>query len=571
MAAKRPPNAKPKGDGKRKQLPKRHRKTEWNIMVYIAGDSMLTASMVSQLKEITDAGFEQHTRVLVYFDPNCNGRDARIFDVNHRRKKANPKKPTIIGDGRDPYVRNIAEDCHVVGLPQMPAAVSLRYFLEYSRYSYPAKNYMLFLLGHGVIVGNDAFLPDDDDGSAISLAQLGWILKRFSKKVRDDKSEFHLVGFHSCSMSSVELAYELAGSARYMVGTQGAAFPDSWPYRQLLKKIFNRIDRYWEDGKLISNRDELVHEILEGVQNLSFYNSEDFWLAGYSADLSLCNLSDNAVSRLTEPLAKLGRLMIAGLKDPSTGDNISELIRLAHLESQSFWGENYSDVYDFCERLRDGCNERGSFKELADACDIVVKVLHVIRVEDIIKDPSPFDQLVVYSDYYGPLYQFSHGLSIFFPWARPSDKVLRIYKHYKFTKTVKTWFEFLREYFYRTQRLMAGAKKLLPLRDLEPVPGPPDKPPSVGRISDRKLLLLGPPDKAPVMGPPDKPPTMGPPDKAPTVGPGPPDKPPSIGLSSVAVVKNFPNPEPKIVTSRPWSFDHDPAQRQARKRNKSRK
>ena len=81
---------------------------------------------------------------------------------------------------------------------------------------------MLFLMGHGVIVGNDEFLPDTDDNSSITLASLGVILKDFGRKVRaTEGDEFHLVGFHSCGLSSVELAFELQGSARYMMGTQG--------------------------------------------------------------------------------------------------------------------------------------------------------------------------------------------------------------------------------------------------------------------------------------------------------------------------------------------------------------
>ena len=196
-------------------------KDKWTLMFLVAGDPGLSASMISQLKELTDAGFQEHTNVLLYFDPNCNGKGARIYDVNHYRKQKSEKK-TIIGDGRDPFVRNIAEDCNIQSLPQIPAALSLRYFLEYSRFYYPARNYMLFLMGHGVIVGNDEFLPDTDDGSSITLADLGEILKKFGGKVRaTEGDEFHLVAFHSCGMSSVELAFELQGSARYMMGTQG--------------------------------------------------------------------------------------------------------------------------------------------------------------------------------------------------------------------------------------------------------------------------------------------------------------------------------------------------------------
>jgi hypothetical protein len=550
---------------------RRGRKTKWNIMVYIAGDSMLSSSMISQLKEMTDAGFQKDTRVLVYFDPNCNGRGARIFNVNDRRKAdmAKKGKPTVIGDGRDPYVRNVAEDCEHVGLTQIPAALSLRYFLEYSRYFFPAENYLVFLQGHGVIVGNDSFLPDVDDGSGITLPQLGWTLKNFAGKVRDDKSKFHLVAFHSCSMNSVELAYELAGSARYMIGTQGDAFPSSWPYRQLLKKIFCTIERY-ERMKSPDTRDrqeKLVREILTGIQDLSFYNSEDFWLAGYSADLSLCSLDKKRVDGLTGPINQLSNALSDGLDH----DAALESILLAHWESQSFWGEAFSDLYDFCDRLKGYCKGASpEEKAIRKACERITGTLEC-------KKPKPhkmgdFSRLVVYSDYYGPAYQFCHGLSIYFPWARPAESVMQIYKQYDFANRdgSDSWFKFLEKYFRKTLRRYGKFLR----QPLARMPGlPPTLPRTVNalvEISDKQLLFER---MEPVPATPPKPPAEGPmpatPPKPPSEGPMPatPPKPPSEGITAVAVIKNFPNPDDRILSSRPWPYPGNKRGRGASKKD----
>jgi hypothetical protein len=529
--------------------------------------------MVSQLKDLTSAGFNEDTRVLVYFDPNCNGKPARIFNVNDRRKQQSNEEgePTVIGDGADPYVRNIFEDCHVLGLEEKEAATSLRYFLEYSRYYYPARNYMLVLMGHGVIVGNDSFLPDTDDDSAITLRQLDWILHRFAKKVRAEKGEFQLVGLHSCSMNSVELAYQLAGSARYLIGTQGMAFPGSWPYRQVLKKVFNTLRR--NKGKKErggSNAPTLVQKILTGIQDLTFYNSLDFGVAGFSADLSLCSLDKDKVNRLTVPLRRLTRALKKGLSTPET----KEAILLAHWESQSYWGENYTDLYDFCDRLAKYCDQpTGPQILIKEACKTIVEVLTSQRRRGLSSLVGNFDRLVVYSDYFGPAYQFSHGLSIYFPWTRPTRKVIERYEQYAFTQKnqSESWLSFLEEYFQKTERDLRGFK---PGKDKvagmgpppNKVPGmgpPPDKLPGMGPRSDRKLLSLGPPpDKAPGLGPPpnkvpglgpppNKVPGMGPPpDKVPGMGP-PPDKIPGMGLFGLTMVKNFAAPEHVFITSRP--------------------
>ena len=51
---------------------------------------------------------------------------------------------------------------------------SLERFLEFCSYAYPAKHYLLFILGHGVVVGNDVFLFDENaDEHSLKLGALG--------------------------------------------------------------------------------------------------------------------------------------------------------------------------------------------------------------------------------------------------------------------------------------------------------------------------------------------------------------------------------------------------------------
>jgi hypothetical protein len=472
-------------------------KDKWTLMFLIMGDASLSASMISQLKELNDAGFQEHTNVLLYFDPNCNGKGARVYDVNRDRKQRSTQTKTVIGDGENPFVRNIATDCSIQSLQQIPAALSLRYFLTYSRSFYPAENYMLFLMGHGVIVGNDEFLPDSDDGSSITLAALGKILKEFGEKVRETKGdEFHLVAFHSCGMSSVELAFELQGSARYMMGTQGSAFPGSWPYRQLLKKIFNSMDDFRDDQAINTSDEhpnELVKDILKGVQSLSFYNAHDFSDAGFSADLSMCNLHKDKVGRLKDALQTLVAELKEGLKKGAR-----DPILLAHWASQSYFGESYTDLYDFCECLQKHCPEGGSHPGIWKASAEVKRVLESERCEkDSKTDPDGlFDQLIVFSDYYGPAYQHSNGLSIYFPWRAPVANVMTNYANYKFTEEFEpnSWMSFLNDYFFMTKRPMNGKKTA--------TKDPSDNSTTQSRLqvlpeelSDEQLLRLGPPPR----------------------------------------------------------------------------
>ncbi|HKG46444.1 MAG TPA: clostripain-related cysteine peptidase [Pyrinomonadaceae bacterium] len=435
---------------------------EWTIMVFFAGNPHLSPSMTAQLKAIKDAGFQENTSVLVHYDPNERGIAVSTFDINRKRKEDllnNKQKGTRIGDGKDPFVRNLLEDAINGATKADTAEQALRTFLDIgARDEYRAKHYVIFLVGHGVIVGNDAFLPDSTPQSGITLEQLGDALRHFKGRLEDDAA-FELIGLHSCSMSAIEVIFELKDTAKYMMATQGASFVDSWPYRQLLKKILNAVDdTKTEEAKDNDQTEVNVDKLITSIHGLSLHNSTDFIFSGLSADLCLSSLDRNRVEGLRAPIENLARDLKRGLKPPPDWDpkkewRGAEMIKLAHLEAQSYYQETYTDLYDFCLCLRRRCdNTIPPQKAMKDACDAVMRAL-----EETADDP-----VVVQSDHFGPLFQYSHGLSIFFPWSRPiqedpsaiDDTVLNRYEKYEFTKMLgaDSWLSFLDDYFTDTQR-----------------------------------------------------------------------------------------------------------------------
>ena len=443
-------------------------KNEWTIMIFFAGDPHLSPSMTAQLKAIKDAGFQENVSVLVHYDPNEKGVAVTTFDINSKRKKDLLDKGLVgtkIGDGRDPYVRNLLEDAisGAGALRANTADQALRAFLDIgATEKYRAKHYMIFLVGHGVIVGNDTFLPDSNPQSGISLEQLGDTLRHFQGSIPED-SVFELLGLHSCSMSAIEVIYELKDTARYMMATEGTSFVASWPYRQLLKRILNEID---EAKKEDANAEINVDELITSIHNLSLHNSTDFMFSGLSADLCLSSLDKDRVQTLTTPMENLTKALKRALKTPDGWDarernngNVVkkdwrsvELIKLAHLEAQSFYQETSTDLYDFCLCLARRCDERDEIQNaMKVACSNVIEKL----------EETP-QSVIVHSDHFGPQSQYSHGLSIFFPWARPvqeeplvlDDNMLSRYEKYDFNKALgkNSWLSFLDDYFTATQR-----------------------------------------------------------------------------------------------------------------------
>ena len=578
---------------------------EWTVMFCFATDNPLAPSTISQLKAIKNAGFHHDVNVIAQFDPHTVNMPVHIFDVNmvERLKKeaklgGNKCEASNIGfAGNDPFVRNLILDKlwdaeiaaeikrstagKIDYNPPVPTFTmsseqnpknSLERFLNFCRENYPARHYMLIILAHGIVVGNDVFMFDehgsdtDAQQHTLTLMDLGDVINTFQEDITDDKpkGELELIGFHSCSMSGAEVAFELKGKANYMMASQGPMFVGSWPYRQILIRLFNDMEngrRLGDDAiaaglinrlkngvdapathlRQIFNGDgaellqkhrvenspspELVDKFKNKIASLikdsalcdlaafqnrdvqfseattrliakhkvsplqdddlrnlnlcvlddtfpeemekakiremfikmfeyTIYNSFDFQLAGYSSDLTLCDL--NRVDQLQEPMTQLAETLSAGLKKSrDTQDlTIRDAILLSHWEAQSYFDENFTDIYDFCFRLTANLQaarpQQATTKQLNDILDACNAVMNVLKRGARGNDFGPIVRCV----FCGPAYQYSHGLSVFFPWAEPigSNMWDRQYESYKLHKQTH-WKDFLETYFDETMRM----------------------------------------------------------------------------------------------------------------------
>lgn len=538
---------------------------EWTLMFYFASDNPLAPGVVSQLKAIKDAGFHPEVNVITQFDPHTVGTPTHVFDVNIIEKLKRPGDADIgFGDSITPFVRNLLQDklwrnqktrnndpvreeyrrllkeyYDVDYDPPLPPRASregefetrrrrqepnpkesLKEFLEFCRVRYPARHYMLFILGHGVVVGNDIFLFDEHaDVQSLTLKELGEVLKDFKEEINAQRAELELISFHSCSVSALEVAYELEGTANYMLASQGPAFVGSWPYRQILIRIFKsqrRHARATRDAK--AARAESIRDLIIGIFYSCLYNSTDFLLAGYSFDLCLCNL--NNISGVTGPIKQLAEALGVALpyapkrETPAVAEQgkpprlchfdnsvdlvARDLIQLAHLQAQSFWQESYTDLFDFCfcfSRLYRQYDERysgeewkdtvktkllGKSKAIHDACCAVMAVLKkaVLKKEEVAAYAAERDEplapgeyrdkrgdgkddkkLIVRAAFAGPAFQYSHGLSVYFPWAQPSsdNPIVEEYPRYNFARAT-CWSVFLDKYFKATLRCTRKAE-----------------------------------------------------------------------------------------------------------------
>jgi hypothetical protein len=495
-------------DKKKKDVPP---EKEWTLMFYFASDNPLAPGVVSQLKALKNAGYHPDANVLAYFDPQTPGTPAHIFDVNVIEKLNHPGQHKIGFDPSNPFVRNLMLDKLwdkdqkarggtpirnlIAGLevksgakfaqPKPPSlegsdfadngdhtkasneskrgkggreeggrdpnrltppgpAKSFETFLNFCAQYYPAKRYMLFILGHGLVVGDDVFLYDQHSAThSVTLRELGNVLRKFKENDNVRKAEFELVSFHSCSMSSLEIASELKGTAKFMLASQGTAFVGSWPYLSILIRIFDDL----EQAKL--GTPFAVKEMIRKIFFYILHNSTDFILAGYSFDLCLCELSDGRIKAVEKEIQELSDELRKGLAKNAPA-LVKDCILLAHWKSQSYWQENYTDMYDFCLCLDHYCTELGAtIGNMGAIQKAAGRVMDRLRPED---DDHP-EQLVTIAQFVGPASQYSHGLSLFFPWSEPSQErpIMKEYKAYKFQKKTG-WLDFLKDYFVSTMR-----------------------------------------------------------------------------------------------------------------------
>jgi len=136
-----------------------------------------------------------------------------------------------------------------------------------------------------------------------------------------------------------------------------------------------------------------------------------------------------------------------GLADPI----LQNLILLAHWKAISFWQESYTDLFDFCSCLDNLIEEYPKSSEApSELVEAIKTTCREVSGLLLVGTHGNDDKLIVRTDFAGPTYQYSHGLSVFFPWAQPPRNFMSRYKEYRFTAT--SWDEFLENYFKATRR-----------------------------------------------------------------------------------------------------------------------
>ena len=464
-------------------------KPDWTIMVYLAGDNNLSANSISILQELEDATCSSRVRVLACYDTNSPlPKGARYVEVQHGRygrhypwdwglhnDLAYPPGHIVVSPD---FCREDPRTAPPVDEPT--AREGLARFLSWALNRHPAKHYMLILFGHGILVAGNTFLADAAPPSFLRLKDFTRIIKKyFGTAAEPHKPHLDILACDNCVMNGIESAYEVRHHIDYMIGSQDLMLTVGWPFRKIIQVV--------QDDPTAPRR-KIVRRILKACARRLL----DYSLMERSSEQSVCDLTKLRNDKLIEHIKSLVWALKDGLKTDDCGHvcypDVRDAVRLARLEAQSYWDEAFVDLYDFCELLLWRCNEylrihldtftvfRDShpmrtpmsdaelknwfvhtpvcdkFRKIADACSrILFEFKQRSSTEAADKGIVPF------SYYVCPDLQYSHGLSIYFPWTLPSDPIIfePKYRHGRYPPDdyeLKTAFEEYKDYAFAGER-----------------------------------------------------------------------------------------------------------------------
>ena len=451
------------------------KKAAWTVMVYLAGDNNLSSECLFALTEMKKAAPGKQIRVIAQFDPQDNylpthryeinrkGPDSTLFEDIIDEAHYNPKTCEVRFQRESKRADSLAtsrlkhrtviqsvlsdvndltslefKDEEVTDDTDTGSPVTLYNFLSFCIEEYPADHYMVVLSGHAGGTESDYLLKDESSKGSLTFNELKQVFKELQTDLNGNPID--IIGMDNCLMSMGEICYELRGLAQIAVGCESYSPASGWPYREILERL--RKDFTEHKAKRKSLPAEAAKAIVEEYVN--YYAS--YWMAGLSATQSAIDIGkvekfrkvvDKFASELEQGLVKEYEKNQRRQKSRTSPSPFQDALVLAHWEAQSYNGERFVDLYDFCDCLE----RRVPSGSIARKCREVKKF---IKSEFVLK-----------SCYSGAVYQYSYGVSMYFPWA----EVANSYTNLDFTGSVTGWGAFLKTYTIMTRRQPRDADK----------------------------------------------------------------------------------------------------------------
>jgi len=442
------------------------KKAVWTVMVYLAGDNNLTPECLFALTEMKKADPGEYINVLAQFDPrddylptqryriNRSGPDGSLLDDIIDRARFNREKGEVRFERESKNAELLAESRLrnrntikkvLVGSDLSPASfeeepvtddtdtgspITLYNFLSFCIQEYPADHYMVVLSGHSGGTESDYLLKDESSKGSLTFNELKQVFVQLQTDLAGRPVD--IVGMDNCLMSMGEVCYEFRDLAQIVVGCESYSPAAGWPYRQILQGLKACIA---SPAKHTEVQVQVAGTIVEEYVN--YYSP--YWVAGMSVSQSALDV--RRVGELREHVDRFAATVERELKKEHTDSKngaspFKDALILAHWEAQSYNGEWFVDLFDFCD-----CLEKRSYSTaVSKQCAELKRFMA--------------EEFVIRSCYSGAAYQYSNGVSMYFPWSDVSSQ----YRNLGFVKDSRDggWLQFLDTYTQLTRRPPRG-------------------------------------------------------------------------------------------------------------------
>ena len=397
---------------------------QWTFMVYLAGDNNLESFGVHDLQELRAAAASPEVAVAAQFDA--------MSDRATRRY--------VIHQGAD-----LAGDL-AAELPETNTGdpKNLVDFIAWAAARCPAQHYALVLWNHGSgwkdeVIYQAAQRRDlaagagEPAGGSLALAQARGVtggrrarsLFRYSLEqllleavnraiLFDDASAdfldnqelsqalqagaahlgqpFDLLGFDACLMNMLEVACQVQGCCRVMVGSQEVEPGEGWPYQSILTGLAQAPE---------SSAEDLGRQI---VAHYAGYYRQAF--PGGGVTQSAIRLA--AIPELCGRVHRLGGSLLAGLGEGAVRDALFQAMRAA----QTFRDLDYLDLAHLCRLLAEPPARRASAAAAAPSPGLAAASQ---AAQAVLEGLSGAGSPILAEAHQGAELAEAHGLSIYLP------------------------------------------------------------------------------------------------------------------------------------------------------------
>jgi Clostripain family len=436
---------------------------EWTIMIYMAGDNNLAVDMayaMEQIKEVA-SGSAEAPNLFVYYDGNS------------------PEIPTLYCDFSEPrkprYVRSykVPNKLYQVPKKENENAADRRSILNFVdwclnkvevendgeiSFGRRALKYALIFSGHSLGFQDIGLFRDETSGKSMKMSDFYEVLQLLirtqdeldkdadANQLEGEDREIEttillgqpldILGFDSCVMGMLEVGYQFTEAARIMIASEGSVPSAGWTYAKILGCLAREQNRNVDTQRVA----QLFVE--------EFVRCQDaYTVGGVSVDIAAWDLG--RFDFLAGAFDGLSEALLRCFEDKQSRiyRQMARVILQVHWLCQSYMYDQNVDLGDFCELLDRECGLVA--EELGDEDVHLLKAVQ----EECRGVLDELRQAVILSGFSGGGYQYSNGISVFFPWSRDAYEVSR--KNYEslwFAKEATqkrlSWSAFLKKYLY---------------------------------------------------------------------------------------------------------------------------